>query len=173
VEDDSGGLSERILSGLLADPFQPGVFYVAETVINYHDHPPSFRGAILRSTDGGVTWRPTDTSWLPIFDPREPQTVYQLSGGVFRRSTDGGRTFATIGRPGPALALGVLLLDPADPRTFYAFGSLGASRSRDGGFTWELLAAWPRYRYPLNLFLDPRRHTLTTSTGGLFQLRIP
>jgi len=100
-------------------------------------------GGLYRSDDGGDTWRlMTDDrryrqrAWYythVIADPRHAETVYVLNTG-FYRSTDGGRTFSTIGVPhGDNHGLWI---DPTDPQRMINSNDGGANVSVNGGRTW-------------------------------------
>jgi hypothetical protein len=104
-----------------------------------------FYNQLLKSTDGGLTWNPSDplpcysaTQFQPcvglafVIDPGNPSTLYvghgtdySLNGGMFK-STDGGATWNPAGnglpgfQPGYLPSVGGLAIDPKNPGTLYA-----------------------------------------------------
>lgn len=104
---------------------------------------------VLRSSDGGLTWRPEGPVALGspggfASHPSRPNVL--LAGGAagIFRSADGGATWQEQ-RIGTAVAPGLVPLvmsvtyDPRDPDVFYAAGNAGILRSTDGGRQWETL----------------------------------
>jgi photosystem II stability/assembly factor-like uncharacterized protein len=120
---------------LAADPQDPRVVYAAS-------HGSQEEGSLLRSLDGGLTWRDVPEKLFAnsafALAPSQPRTLYESGGGYpgeTWRSADGGATWE-----GPfAFHADRLLVDPRDPRTLYGGSLLGLFRSRDGGETWEHL----------------------------------
>lgn len=103
------------------------------------------KGGLYASDDAGRNWRfVTDDhrfrqrAWYftNIYaDPKNPDTIYILNTSVYR-STDGGRTWATVG----ARTLGdnhCLWIDPAAPGHMIVADDGGASVTVDGGQTWS------------------------------------
>jgi photosystem II stability/assembly factor-like uncharacterized protein len=122
-------------------------------------------GALLKSSDGGQSWReldsysrPDDEVWKDVHrlvvDPVEPDVVWMATGVGIYRSADGGETWDRLsgGKAGTAYPDGCVL-SPRDhnvvfvassnqgPRQWRDSRHAGATvvRSRDGGRTWELL----------------------------------
>jgi len=167
----------RNVQRLVVDPSRPDVLYAAETEYGGpDDNHPLIRIDILRSTDGGLTWHPLVTGALSIaVDPHTPQTLYiLLLGGGLQRSTDDGRTWQTLGNPGPQQADYDLVIDPLDPQTLYTTRYQGVFRSRDGGQTWHLVGTGLAGHYPDMLFLDKHQRSLFAGTAveGLWQVRL-
>jgi photosystem II stability/assembly factor-like uncharacterized protein len=100
-------------------------------------------GAVLRTTDGGVTW--VDRTRVAQFSA-DLNDVAILSPGVLLaagggpglyRSTDGGDTWAPVAHPAPATLHNIHRLDAT---TLTAVGDNGAVlRSIDNGTTWAAL----------------------------------
>ena len=103
-------------------------------------------GALVRSTDGGLTWlsglAPEAEELLAVaVAASEPDIVYAGSrqGSVFR-SLDGGVTWTETGSlPGPdVLRVGVLAVDPTDADRVLAGGTLDlVVLTTDGGASWS------------------------------------
>jgi photosystem II stability/assembly factor-like uncharacterized protein len=146
------------------DPATPGTIWAAAS--NQHDIPhwtqlggPSHPGGVVRSDDGGNTWR-VSSDGLPkapavsiLLDPRSPRQRRRLwvsvfGDGVFR-SDDGGATWARksagLGYPGNRniyrLNLcpdGTLFCSITGKRTGNRYEPPGGLwRSRDGGESWQ------------------------------------
>ncbi|HSS79496.1 MAG TPA: sialidase family protein [Thermoanaerobaculia bacterium] len=87
-------------------------------------------GVIFRSTDEGLTW--TQTGRLPRVVPsgrvQEVTGILVTPAGLFvgtnflgvLRSTNGGRTWTSLGAGLPLPAVSSLVVDPVDPTRFYA-----------------------------------------------------
>ena len=172
---DDGGTSWRNLAkdaakefaGVSIAPGDPDVVYAVaftDHVVEATNGESGPTQALLRSDDGGQTWR----SQLELFsvtsiavDPRDADTVY-LSGErttakrgieVLLRSTDGGArweerwsapvadtpTYAESERTPPPLGYDAILLDPLAPGTLYRQSGDRVERSTDAGRTFRLL----------------------------------
>ena len=100
-------------------------------------------GALVRSTDGGLTWLPglaleLEEVLAVAVAPSEPDVVYAGSrqGSVFR-SLDGGVTWTETGTP-DAPVVGVLAVDPTDAERVLAGGALDLIvLTTDGGASWS------------------------------------
>jgi photosystem II stability/assembly factor-like uncharacterized protein len=141
---------------------------------------------LLKSTDGGRSWRRLRVPWKPwisdpnlalvsalAVDPQNPKAVYahidnfaDNGSPLWFKSTDGGATWEAAEAAaffsyanGADSYPSALVFDPLDPHTLYAYGD-GAPlfKSTNGG------ASWQRVGYPLipasvsvqNLTIDPR-----------------
>ncbi|MDQ2890241.1 MAG: glycosyl hydrolase, partial [Gemmatimonadota bacterium] len=100
-------------------------------------------GGVFRSDDAGATWTKTNSDrslrqrawyYTRIFaDPRDPNGVYGTNVG-FMHSTDGGKTFKSIGVPhGDNHDLWIA---PNDPKRMIESNDGGATVTVDGGETW-------------------------------------
>src|SRR5690606_2744043 len=136
-------------------PSQPSILYAS--IQNAFEQPRAGDDGTLlgiyKSTDGGASWALASSTpscntqcWYDMalaVHPHSPDTV--LFGGVpLYRSTDGGRTFQTVGTgAGGSVHVDqhVIVYDPSDPRTVYVGNDGGIYRSREGGAagTWESL----------------------------------
>jgi photosystem II stability/assembly factor-like uncharacterized protein len=127
---------------LAFDPTSPSVVYAAEDT------------ELLRSLDGGTTWRPT-----PQQPPSGAGTLAFASGGALlaggcgiSRSSDGGNTWSTsLGCVVPTDSVVRFVVDPQDPELVYAESvqldrndqliGYRILRSSDGGLTWSPFVA--------------------------------
>ena len=128
--------------GLAVSPSAPHVVYAlveaAET-------------ALLRSADGGLTWRTVrsgrGTDPQPFFtgdiivDPRDEQRIFQLHSRL-EVSEDGGESFKTIGSEVHP-DYHVLWISPDDPTLLYAGTDGGLYVSRDRGEHWRMIDNLP------------------------------
>jgi len=144
-------------------PTDPNTVYCGADVRGERDDKPSL-GAILKTIDGGETWREIHRAGAPvtriIIDPRGPDTLYASTGisvkipsdenGVLK-SCDGGKTWAEINDGLDNWAVNEILMDPRDSNVLYAatggdaskmhsaFG--GIYKTTDGGKTWQAVLA--------------------------------
>lgn len=101
-----------------------------------------------RSDDGGEHWTRTTEDPRPVMkigggdlpvpkvDPKNPDVVYSASI-VTTKSTDGGKTWASLrGAPGGDDYQN-LWIDPVDPNTILLVGDQGAVVTVNGGRTWS------------------------------------
>jgi photosystem II stability/assembly factor-like uncharacterized protein len=104
------------------------------------------QGGLLRSDDGGSSWRRVGTDprilsrgWYfshVIADPIDPDTVWVGNVSLYR-SKDGGKAFTAVkGAPGGD-DYHALWIDPANPRRMILGADQGAAVSVDGGETWS------------------------------------
>lgn len=123
-------------------------------VATSRSHPPTVylitetrdEGVLFRSDDRGESWRKVHDNpiinFRPFYysdirvDPNDPNTVYSLSGGLYK-STDGGITFENIGR-GIHGDHQALWIDPLDSDRILSGSDGGFQVSYDGGRTWEI-----------------------------------
>ncbi len=117
-------------------------------------------GALLKSTDGGVTWKELDGVYEDvhrcIVNPQNPKHLYVTGGQGLWQTKDDGATWENTFSPGSEYGgyPDQLVFKPSDPN--YMLISAGEkspgawrtehransriSRSRDGGATWEVLS---------------------------------
>ncbi|HEX2643274.1 MAG TPA: hypothetical protein VHU81_09795, partial [Thermoanaerobaculia bacterium] len=111
------------------------------------------KSALLRSEDGGRTWRAvnsdSDVSPRPFYysdirvDPENPNRLYRL-GSLVHVSNDGGRTFQTLvsftkAHPDHH----ALWVNPRDGRFLLNGNDGGMAMSRDRGETWQFVSNLP------------------------------
>ncbi len=107
----------------------------------------AFSYGVIKSTDGGSTWKPTGLSFEAaqnaivarlFVDPRDPNVVVVASYSGILRSTDGGATF----RQSINGLFRDLIANPSNPDVLYAStfnfgGNAKIFRSTDNGVNWE------------------------------------
>ena len=128
------GLSGRTIQSLAIDPKIPTTLYAGDGT-----------SGLLKSTDGGATWRTINTGLTVstiraiAVDPATPTTVYAGTGGggIFK-SIDGGGVWVPVNSGLANLTIQALAIDPTTPTTLYA-GTLfgGVYKSTNGGATWS------------------------------------
>jgi hypothetical protein len=117
---------------------------------------------ILKSKDGGATWRLTagsaqsDPQFVALAqDPQQPDVLYAWAkgSGVFGiyKSTDAGETWVRFSR-GPINQiheLSGIVVDPRDSNTLYLYDfNAGIFKSEDGGSNWTAM------RFPIATYLN-------------------
>jgi len=111
------------------------------------------KSALLRSTDGGATWKPVNTeasvSPRPFYyadlrvDPADPNRVYRL-GGSLDASTDGGKSFSTLaGFRAVHPDHHAMWIDPNNPRRIIEGNDGGVFISDDRGANWRFVGNLP------------------------------
>ncbi|MEE2669627.1 MAG: hypothetical protein VYD78_06460 [Gemmatimonadota bacterium] len=128
--------------GLAVSPSAPHVVYALIEAAE---------SALLRSTDGGLSWRtirsgpgvnPRPFYYSDIFvDPEDEQRVFQLHSRL-EVSEDGGESFETVGS-GVHPAYQALWISPDDPTLLYAGTDGGFYVSRDRGKHWRMIENLP------------------------------
>ena len=175
-------------STVAADPGAPGTIYVG--IGGNSDG----GGGILKSTDGGGSWKRTP---LPgpggvralSMDPQNPGTLYaSVSHHAVYKSTDGGASWNEIAglkdlkkdpTGAPTQCFGSVAVDSLNPSTLYVgiCGSGGGLlKSLDGGQTWSLFVIPTGYPFSGILAVDPQNsgtfyvsdypRVLKTTDGG-------
>jgi photosystem II stability/assembly factor-like uncharacterized protein len=131
------GLMDRI--GVAVARSSPNIVYVVSETKD--------EGELWRTDDAGATWRMVtrdpNINFRPFYyadirvDPQHPNTVYALSGGLYK-SEDGGRTFARIGGAthGDHQAMWI---DPVNPNRILSGDDGGFQISYDAGRTFDIL----------------------------------
>ncbi len=99
---------------------------------------------VLASLDAGRSWQVRNADAGRSFmgtllvDPKNTNRLIAPDmAGRLATSTDGGRTWATLGGPTGAMAAA---WNPTDTREIIAVGRSAGARSTDGGSTWQPLA---------------------------------
>jgi photosystem II stability/assembly factor-like uncharacterized protein len=133
------------ISGIAAAPSQPKRVYA---MIEAEE------GGLFRSDDAGETWQKQNDErslrqrawyYTRIYvDPKNADVVYVLNV-EFHKSTDGGKTFSTIGVPHGDNH--DLWIDPNDPARMIEGNDGGACVSTDGGNSWTGLENQPTAQF--------------------------
>jgi photosystem II stability/assembly factor-like uncharacterized protein len=114
------------------------------------------KSAILRSDDGGKSWKKAtedqEVIERPFYyaeirvDPAWPNRLYDLTAR-FRVSNDSGKSFDTLARRDIHGDYHALWIDPNDPRHLVAGNDGGLGISHDRGETWDFVADLPIGQY--------------------------
>ena len=118
---------------------------------------------VLRSSDGGDHWVPTNTGLLALsatsiaIDAQDARRLYLINAGQIYRSTDAGGTWLpTSGIANPVeVSSDPLEANLAYARTGATAGFDGLVRTTDGGFTWRAISPPPGVRSLNGLAPDP------------------
>ncbi|HEX2223597.1 MAG TPA: hypothetical protein VHN15_05275 [Thermoanaerobaculia bacterium] len=170
-DDHYGG---RNILWLRNDPANPRIVYArAVDYIVGGGGLPEFH--LVRSTDGGATWRPLRYFSAVEIAPGQPRSLYAADGSHAWRSRDAGATWQRLGALPNAIDLEV---DPDAPGTLYAgTAANGVHRSTNGGANWAPvntgLARFGRRRI-VDVEVNPGVPGLVYAVpqeGGLFQAR--
>jgi photosystem II stability/assembly factor-like uncharacterized protein len=121
------------------------------------------KGTLFRSDDAGATWRGVNDNrsinFRPFYyseiyvDPSNPEVVWSLSGGLYK-STDGGRSFTSVGR-GVHGDHQALWIDPEDGDRVLSGSDGGYQTSFDGGSNWDIINNVTLSQY-YQIFVDDR-----------------
>jgi photosystem II stability/assembly factor-like uncharacterized protein len=142
VEQPDAPLANR-LRQIAVDPQNDAVRYM-----------PQPGGGIVKSEDGGRTWRPVNNGLnnthiaLVAPHPTDPATLYAVpaDGGSMFKSTNYGDNWTQLENNDLNYKVGNLVVDLNHPDTIYQLTSNArALRSDDGGATWS--ATWPDLRF--------------------------
>lgn len=170
-DDHYGG---RNILWLRNDPANPRIVYArAVDYIVGGSGVPKFH--LVRSTDGGATWRPLRYFSTVEVVPGQPRSLDAADGAHAWRSRDAGATWQRLGALPNATDLEV---DPRAPNTLYAgTAANGVYRSTDGGANWAPVNAGLA-RFGRRRVVDVEVHPgvpglvyAVPQEGGLFQAR--
>ncbi len=141
--------------GVALSRTKPDVVYVVTEAVK--------EGTLFRSDDAGESFRMVNDdariNFRPFYysdirvDPNNPDVVYSLSGGLYK-STDGGKSFESIGR-GIHGDHQALWIDPMDSDWVLSGSDGGFQVSLDGGDNWEILNNIVLAQF-YHVFLDDR-----------------
>jgi photosystem II stability/assembly factor-like uncharacterized protein len=140
------GLQEPYsISSLAVEPSDPKTLYAGTL-----DPSEEEKGIVLKSTDGGQTWRPAYfglagmTPYALAVDPLAPSIVYAGAGGgeysdlggVFK-TTNGGSSWDAANWGINEIEITALAASPSSPLIAYAGTRIGVYKTDDGGATWS------------------------------------
>jgi len=139
-----------------------------------------FNGALLRSTDGGSSWKWLFTHSGAVLgvlaiDPSDPQTLYASIGDAphdprpahLAKSSDGGKHWRFLNSGTHQIDATAVAIEPRDPNTMYAATQFeGVLRTTDGGATWRPFNKGLLARAINTLALDRTGTTLYAGTNG-------
>ncbi|NKB68383.1 MAG: T9SS type A sorting domain-containing protein [Candidatus Latescibacteria bacterium] len=144
----------------LADPQQPGVYYIGSR-------------QLYRSSDFGTTWAeigaglPESQGDAFALDPDHPGALFALAAGQLWHSQDNGSGWNLLGSVAEDDSLQSLATAPRDGGSLYVAGQRRLYRSQDRGSTWDVvldagLHPWER---PLLRFAPNDSETIYMATG--------
>lgn len=124
--------------------------------------------ALMKSTDGGVTWTAVFEAGAGNFvdkvvtDPIDPAAVYLVNRDQLWKSSDRGATWKLLLADGQLIGLAI---GRNSPRTILVSDSQSVFGSSDGGKTWRVLAT--QRPFPAALAVDPEDpRTLYIGSGA-------
>lgn len=155
------GVPQIALNSMAADRRNPGVIYVASTLVpGVSGLPPVGRFGVYKSTDGGERWDPANNGLLPpnalgaslalAIAPSNSAILYAAIsdtsagvGGIYRSTNSGGRWDSVCSkanlmgymRAGQGIHVNCIAVHPQNPNTVYA-GSVGLIKSTNAGGNW-------------------------------------
>ncbi len=159
---------------ILFDWEHPDTMYASTGIFDREAWNDSSHG-VLKSTDGGVTWNPSNNGLENLYvgfldmHPTDTQILcagvgtnsYPEGGGVYK-TTDGGKNWIKL-LSDDVVPITAVVFSPSDPEVIYA-GSVNAFyRSDDGGETWTTYAkegggygpVGIRAGTPISMVVDP------------------
>lgn len=128
---------QQLVKTAVVDHFNSDVVYIG---LN--------RGDIIKSQDGGDTWKPVNRFNAPVedllIDPADSRVLYAvITNQGIRQSRDGGINWENISDPlrehNIGLAVRSILLGKENPDLEFIAAAQGIIRSQDGGESWEKL----------------------------------
>lgn len=161
----------RPISRLSTSDFHSLAFSPTEPDTVFFGH----HGGLLVSRNGGVDWSPTmlnnvDAMALAL-PASDPQIMYAAGHDVFFQSTDGGKTWESVGTNLPGTDIHGFTVDPENANHVYAHVvGFGVFESRDGGRMWtQLSSEVPSTTF--NLAIGEDSQTLYAAAGMAGLLR--
>ncbi|MBA7613990.1 Ycf48-like protein [subsurface metagenome] len=140
---------------ILINPQNPNTMYASSGIFDREAYNDVGIG-VLKSTDGGETWRQINNGISNLFigflemHPTNPEILFAAAGnvalersqgvnGAIYRTTDGGQSWQEVlsGRDW----FSVVIISPSNPKIVYATSNQAFYRSEDGGDHWQRL--WP------------------------------
>lgn len=187
----SAGLDYWNIHTLAINPATPTTLYAGADLITgcvdaFDSCVSTDRGAIYKSTDGGVTWGvigPTNSGVLTLtINAATPATLYAGTRAGVAKSMDGGTTWVAANNGLPAYPhVFTLVIDPTTPTTLYAGTVRGVFKSTDGGATWDATGTGFANTDVTAMAINPmtpaivyaagkiKNYQMETSGGGIFK----
>lgn len=177
---------------ILFDPSNPDIMYASTGIFDREAYNEVGVG-VLKSTDGGETWRQINNGLNNLFvgflemHPEDPQTLFAAAGnnvhrdnsGVYK-TTNGGESWTQLLSPDGS-SMTVVTLSPSDPNVVYAGGEHAFYRSDDAGESWQKFwrsaeHCWGppgvRAGFPISAVVDPDDPLtifVNNYSGGVFK----
>ncbi|MCA1651606.1 MAG: hypothetical protein LC753_15475, partial [Acidobacteria bacterium] len=166
----SSAVPYQTVVALAESPSKPGLLYAGTD-----------DGRLHVTQNGGREWNDLTAAlpskkWVSRVVPSQhaESTVYVTQRGredddfaaYMYKSTDGGRTFASIASNIPAGPVNVIQEDPVNPNILYAGTDFGAFVSDDGGKGWQVLGSNLPSVQVSDLQYQARDHVIVISTYG-------
>ncbi|MEW6072830.1 MAG: hypothetical protein AB1726_09600 [Planctomycetota bacterium] len=165
-----GDIPYQTITTIAESPLRFGLLYVGTD-----------DGRLHVTRDGGETWTEiveglAAERWFSRVEASRfaEGTVYAAQNGKRNddftpyvwRSTDYGRTWASIAAGIPRAPINVVREDPENPRILYVGTDLGVYVTTDGAETWEVLAAGLPATFVHDLVVHPRDDVVVIATHG-------
>jgi photosystem II stability/assembly factor-like uncharacterized protein len=148
-------------SRVAIDPLDPDTLYAGAL-------------GVLKSTDGGTTWRRTglrrgDVDAL-VVDPEAPTTLYAGTDAGLFKSTDAGASWQALLAD---VRVGALAIHPEQRQTMYAGTDRGVFWTADGGQSWRRFTRLPVREFG-PLAIDPAAGIVYAGAygGGIYELNL-
>ena len=149
----AGGISDTV-AALAVHPSNPQIVYAGLGS--------SFGPILVRSSNGGDTWSPSNAGLANavqsvVIDRQNPSILYAgLKGGVFK-SIDGGASWSQLsgGLPVNHLAQFRAVIDPRTSVVYVLTQFDGLFRSLDGGASWQPIHPGLPSKFVNTLLIDP------------------
>jgi photosystem II stability/assembly factor-like uncharacterized protein len=149
---------------LAIDPLNPDTLYAGGL-------------GVLRSVDGGKTWRQAGLPRSPVLalavDPKETAVVYAGTDAGLSKSTNAGTTWQPLRGALDDVRVEALAIDPKYRRTVIAGTDQGVFWTTDGGDRWRHFTHLPRRTFDA-LAVDRSAGLLYAGAngGGIYELKL-
>jgi photosystem II stability/assembly factor-like uncharacterized protein len=151
-------------SRVAIDPLDPDTLYAGAL-------------GVLKSTDGGTTWRSAGLTRTPVIalavDPKATATLFAGTDAGLFKSTDAGASWQPLHGPLDGVRVEALAINPQRRQTVYAGTDRGVFRTGDGGESWRHFSRLPLRAFDA-LAVDPAAGIVYAGAygGGVFELRL-
>lgn len=135
------------------------------------------QAALLRTTDGGTTWQPTDLELGPdslralVLDPERPNTLYAAVGATVLESDDAGRSWQVISHGGGPDDYALPGDHDVSSLAVHSSGAVFAAVSEDEGGVFKTTDAGATWTHVLSgvsvdhIAVDPRQPATIFAVG--------